>query len=329
MTDIPTLANKHAHWSSLQEAGTLFGMRLLLLFYRYFGRRAFSVILGPIVLYFIVLRPHSRESSRNYLLTHSKYFPNAWNQPITLKYIYKHFKCFAETILDKVLAWNNNISKEELEIPNSLSAKTLINSDKGQLLIGAHFGNLEFCRSFIQSEHNKTINILVYDRHSTNFISMMQQINPDSRLNIFQVDEFDISTVLKLREKVDQGEWVFIAADRIPVTGLNPTAKVSFLGRDALFPIGPYYLAHALGCPVSLIFAYRYTDDNTSKIMLDIVPFSDKISLTRESRNSDLAKYAKKFSIELERQCQRAPLQWFNFYDFWATQNTKPNNPSS
>ncbi|NOX26974.1 MAG: acyltransferase, partial [Gammaproteobacteria bacterium] len=181
-------------------------------------------------------------------------------------------------------------------------------------------------RSFIQRTHNKIVNILVYDKHSENFVSMMHRINPDSRLNVYQVDEFDVVTVLKLREKITQGEWVFIAGDRIPVTGHQRTTSINFLGRKAQLPIGPYYLAHALACPVNLIFSYRHNMANTQKIKLEVVRFSEKIFLPRKSRDADLLDYAQQFAIEIEKQCIHAPFQWFNFYDFWATIKPTPSN---
>jgi len=318
----PSKNTNKPHWSSIHEAGTLLGMRTLLAIHRWFGRRAFSIILFPVVIYFIVLRPDARKSSFDFLRTHQAFFPQQWSQPINSWHVFQHFSQFSETILDKILAWNMLISVEEFEPPNTQALATLIKGSCGQLFIGTHMGNLEFCRSFIQRSHEKTVNILVYDKHSANFVSMMHRINPGSRLNIYQVDEFDVVTVLKLREKISQGEWVFIAGDRTPVTGHQRTASVNFLGRKAQLPIGPYYLAHALACPVNLIFSYRYNAGNTPKIRLDIIPFAEKIVLSRKSRDTELQAHAQKLAVELEKQCQHAPFQWFNFFDFWATVNS-------
>jgi len=140
------------------------------------------------------------------------------------------------------------------------------------------------------------------------------------------VDEFDVVTVLKLREKITQGEWVFIAGDRIPVTGHQRITSINFLGRKAQLPIGPYYLAHALACPVNLIFSYRHNTASTQKIKLEVIRFSEKIFLPRKSRDADLLNYAQQFAIEIEKQCKQAPFQWFNFYDFWATIKPTPSN---
>jgi len=49
-----------------------------------------------------------------------------------------------------------------------------------------------------------------------------------------------------------------------------------------------------------------------------VMSFSEKITLNRKEREQDLQRYAQSFADALEQQCVKAPLQWFNFYDFWA-----------
>ena len=49
-----------------------------------------------------------------------------------------------------------------------------------------------------------------------------------------------------------------------------------------------------------------------------MMSFSEKITLNRKEREQDLQRYAQSFADALEQQCVKAPLQWFNFYDFWA-----------
>ena len=145
---------------------------------------------------------------------------------------------------------------------------------------------------------------------------MIKRINPDSRINLYQVDKLNFRDMLSLKKKVANGEWVVITGDRVPV--LNPerhTVSASFLGRPAAFPIGPYILATLLGCPVSLLFAYRKGD----RIKVNFETFAERIVLSRENRTRDLTYYAQCFASRLEEHCQIAPLQWFNFHPFWQS----------
>ncbi|MBL4851593.1 MAG: acyltransferase [Gammaproteobacteria bacterium] len=316
-----SVAQNKSHWSTINEAGTLFGLRLLMLLYRFFGRRLFSVLLFPVALYFVVSRPNSRRASIGFLRTHYQFFPEQWSVKPGYWQVVKHFHQFAEAILDKLLAWSADMSINEFDVKNSEAVDALMSSKRGRLIIGTHLGNLEYCRGFIQRYEGKAINVLLYDKHAENFVSMMQRINPHSRLNILQVDELDVATLLRLKDRIDRGEWVFIAGDRTPLAGAKRTVNVSFLARQAPLPIGPYVLAKALACPVNLMFSYRYNTSKGSKIYFEMVNFSDKVELSRHQRQTDLQCYAQKFATELESQCAKAPYQWFNFYDFWATQS--------
>lgn len=311
-------AQSTRHWASLREAGTLAGFRFLLAVHRLFGRTVLSWLLVPVVIYFVLGRPVARRASLDFLRTHQNQFPAQWHHRPGYWQVVKHFKQFADAILDKLLAWSSDLSMDEFDLVNPQHLEQLMADDRGQLIIGTHMGNLEYCRGFMQRYHEKTINILVYDKHAANFVDMMRSVNPDSRLNIFQVDEFDVATMLRLQNKVEQGEWVFIAGDRVPLAGLARTAKVDFLGRPAALPIGPYMLAKALGCPVTLMFAYRQNSHPQRKIRFDVVPFAEKVTLSRQQRDADLQRYAQQFASELQAQCEQVPYQWFNFFDFWA-----------
>ena len=227
---------------------------------------------------------------------------------------------FAETVVDKLLSWSINLDIDQFDIKDPQHVEALRSDPRGQLIIGSHMGNLEYCRGFMHRYKNKVINILVHDKHSKNYNALMQELNPGSRLNVFQVEEFDIPTMLLIKSKIDAGEWIFIAGDRSPPSGVERTTSVEFFGRNANFPIGPYMLAKGLGCPVKLMFSYcdYHAREKNKKIHFQVVPFADKVIIDRKNRDQQLQACAQQFANELEAQCATAPYQWFNFYDFWV-----------
>ena len=316
------------HWSRLQESGTVLGMRFLLWIYKLFGRFIFRLFLYPVMLFYMIRRGSARRASQDFLDKHYQTYPQAWNQKPGLWHTLRHFLSFGDAILDKLLAWSAHLSEDEFELLNPELTETLLGDQRGQLIIGTHLGNLEYCRGFMQRYMSKDINVLVYDQHAAHFVKMMQQINATSRVNVYQVDQLDLKTILLLKTKIDQGEWLFIAGDRVPVTLARDvskqsdakleqknTAKVDFLGHPAAFPIGPYMLANSLACPVKLMFSYRDKDI----VKFDVVSFNqdDPIQLKRAQRQQQLQGFAQDFASQLERHCATVPYQWFNFYDFW------------
>lgn len=308
-------AEQNPHWSSVREAGTLGGIKFLVWVHRVLGRSVFSFVLYPVMVYFLLARPVARRSSRDFLSTHYRFFPSEWprRRPGMID-VFRHFFAFGESILDKLLAWSKDLNEEEFEIGNLALLEEFLEDERGQLIIGSHIGNLEYCRGFVQRYKQKIINILVYDQHAANFVEMMQELSPESRLNVYQVDALDIPTMLALKAKIEQGEWLFIAGDRTPLSGERRTVCVRFLDRIASLPIGPYILAKALACPVKLMFSYR----NGRKVFFDIVAFSDRVEFSRKSREEELQALAQRYANELEHQLKSAPMQWFNFYPYWT-----------
>ena len=218
------------HWSNITEAGTLFGLQFLRFIHTVFGRWLVSVFLIPTVAYFMLFRGQSRRASQAYLHAHYQQYPEYWRKPPTWIDSAKHFYVFAETVVDKLLSWFVEIDADDFLIEHPERIEALMADKRGQLIIGSHMGNLEYCRGFMHRYKDKHINILVHDKHSENYNTIMQQLNPDSRLNVFQVSEFDVPTMLQIKSKIDAGEWVFIAGDRSPLSGTERTVEVQFLG---------------------------------------------------------------------------------------------------
>jgi predicted LPLAT superfamily acyltransferase len=255
------------------------------------------------------------------LFLHYQYFPDAWRKPPNFWHSFRHFREFAETVVDKLLAWKIQIDVDNFVIADQTAVDQILADQRGQLIIGSHFGNLEYCRGFMHRYQDKVINVLLYDRHSSNYAEVMRRVNPESRINVYQVDEFDVATVLRFKDKLDAGEWLFIAGDRIPLAGAERTTTVTFLGRETQFPVGPYLLAQAMACPVKLMFSYRNYHSGDHRVHFEVTEFSEQIKLPRKTRELQLQEYAQAYAKELERNCGQAPLQWFNFFDYWPSQS--------
>ncbi len=307
------MTSSKKHWSQIKEAGTFKGLAFLIGLHKILGRRLFNIILIPITLYFLLFAKNARQSSLEFLHTHYAAYPKMWHSKPGYRHVFKHLYAFANSIVDKLLAWSAPIKEDDFDIANEAELKAFLEKPAGQLIIGSHFGNLEFCRGFMQRYKSKTINALVYDQHSANFVNAMQSVNSESRIHIYQVDQLDIPTILTLKAKIEAGEWLFIAGDRIPLSGEERAVPINFLGRTAQFPIGPYMLAKVLQCEVQLMFSYR----KQKKVYFELVPFSDKVVIERKHSEQDLTRYAAQFAHALEAQVARAPYQWFNFYPYW------------
>ena len=154
------------------------------------------------------------------------------------------------------------------------------------------------------------------------FNRLLAQLNPDSQVNLMQVTELSAATAVLLAEKVARGEFVAIAGDRIPVTPKPRVAMAEFFGAPAPFPVGPYILASCCNarCFCSSACAAAALRKFTSSY------FASRFICRAGSASARLPMLAAEYALRLEHYCRRAPLQWFNFYEFWRLPTMDPTN---
>ncbi len=319
---VPALLKRHfkkdTHWSEISERKGLWGMRFLLAVYRLFGRRLCYILLYPIASYFWLTGKKQREASQQYLALLRGYasekglvLPQHLNS-------YKHFLRFAQASLDKVAAWLNQIPAEQINFPNKSHCLDLVKQKQGCLLLVSHLGDIELCRALAELSDHVIINAFVFTKHALRFNQLVKEINPKSTINLIQVDEVGMDTTILLEEKLKAGEWVAIVGDRTPVTTyhrdtMQSRVWVSFLGKKAPFPKGPFTLALLLKYPVYLMFCLKKQE----QFYIDFKEFNVPQSIKRNERPQQIAMLAQRYADELANHCIEAPLDWFNFYDFW------------
>lgn len=305
---------RRTHWSRTPERGSLLGMQIMLASYRLLGRRGFSLLLYPVIGYFWLTGRAQREASQAYL-ARLETFANAQGValPAEPRSSFRHFLRFGEAALDKLAGWRGDITEQEVELVGAEHYQTAINSGKGVLLLGSHLGDLELCRALGSRKQGLRINALVFTRHAARFNALLKQINPDSHLNLIQVQELGADTAILLKEKLEQGEWVVIVGDRTSVTREKRVIWADFLGAPAPFPLGPFVLSSVLGCPVYLMFGLK----EQGRFRVHFEPFADGQPLPRQGRQQILASRVQAYADRLQHHCLQAPLDWFNFFDFW------------
>src|SRR5690606_21479791 len=170
--------------------------------HRLFGRGVFNILLYPVACYFLIFNRVARKASLEFLRSHAQAYPQYWSHQPGYRDVFRHFYTFGQSILDKLLAWGSPMDESEFEIANEPQLAEFMAKENGQLIIGSHLGNLEYCRGFVQRYKQKTINALVYDQHSANFVQVMQQLYPASRIHIYQVSDLDIPLILNLKSKI-------------------------------------------------------------------------------------------------------------------------------
>lgn len=300
------------HWADISEVGFVAGMRILFWLYRGLGVWAFKLALYPVLLYYLATNRLAREASLDYINTF-----NRWDQSATIQAnyttAYRHFLAFAQSMLDKLAVWSEQIQYGDVQFNQRELLLDQLGRSEGAILLGSHLGNLEVCRSLAFLNTQLKLNILVHTQHAGKFNKLLEELNMHRQLELIEVSELTPATAMLLNNRVARGEFLVIVGDRIPLAGASRTVELDFMGRPALFPQGPFILAGLLGCPVYTLFCLK----QGQKYEIDCELFSQGIKLPRKNREETIRRYAKRYAERLEQQCRKAPLQWFNFYNFW------------
>ena len=308
--------NKSRHWASIGEAGALAGLRFMAWTYRLLGRVGFNIVLAPVMFYFLLRRPIARRASLDYLRRVKREYPESIRGEPGLWMTFRHFLAFGRSLLDKYIAWTGESTRIDVRQQEADLIWPVIEARQGIVVVGSHFGCLEYSRGISVRHPELVINVLVYDQHAANFAKLLGDAVAETRLNLIQVTDLDLDLALRLRERLENGEWLLIAGDRVPVGLSDNVCPATFFGDEANFPIGPYVLGNLLRCPVYLM--HCFFESGMYRLRVELL--AEEIVTSRKDRQRNYEPQAQQFAAALEAQVRKAPLQWFNFYDFWASQ---------
>ncbi|WP_248795971.1 glycosyl transferase [Pseudomonas sp. MWU13-2105] len=300
------------HWADHQERGSFWLMKLTAFGVRVLGRRVLSPVLHGIVLYFFLFGRDARQSAWHYQQRLADWSGQGALRPTRMK-VFRQFMAFADSLLDKLDVWNGKLRLEQLEIIDPARLRDQLRGARGQMLVGAHLGNLEVCRALAELGEKVTMNVLVHTKHAERFNRLLGEAGA-SNLRLIQVSELDPAIMLQLSQRLERGEWLAIAGDRVPLHG-GRHVRVDFLGQPAAFPQGPWLLAGLLKCPVNLLFCVKLR----GRYRITLETFTETVQWKRSDREQVIAHWAARYAERLGQYCLQAPHQWFNFYPFWKS----------
>lgn len=316
----------NTHWSRRQEQGTIIGIKLLLAVYSLLGRPVFNQILKLVIGYYHLTSKQAKHASQTYL-NQLQHYANQHQISLPAKLdSYQHLLSFGHTMLDKLAAWKGDFSVDNLTIHGQEHFQHMVEQQQGVVILGSHLGNIELCRALGRRHSQVKINALVFTEHAERFNSVMKAVNPSSELNLIQVSSMGPDTAILLQQKIEQGEWVVIVGDRTSTSKESRSVWADFLGKPAPFPQGPFMLASVLKAPVYLLFGLRDDSRDTPHFDVYFEPFSSQIVLPRKTRQQALTQVVQDYANRLQHYTLKAPLQWYNFFNFWTLSNQQDDD---
>jgi predicted LPLAT superfamily acyltransferase len=298
-----TKVSEADRWTTLPERGTPASLRVIAWIAVHIGRGVARLLLYPVTLYFVITAHAARWISYQYLKRVRGGLDHCWH-------VFRHFHCFAATILDRVYLLRGEFERFQVTVHGKELLQRQIETGKGSILLGSHLGSFEVLRALGVMQRGFPLKVLMDTVHNQNISRFFDALNPRIAGTVIAPDRPD--TLIRVKESLDSGYFVGMLGDR--VFGGDKTTQCQFLGAPATFPAGPILLAAMMRCPVILFFGL-YRGGNRYEIYFE--HFADVIVLERDRRAEETQLWMQRYADRLEHYARLAPYNWFNFYPFW------------
>ncbi|WP_457096211.1 LpxL/LpxP family acyltransferase [Lysobacter sp. P5_B9] len=296
-----------ADWKQRPEGGGFAAIWLIRTIARRGGRLLARSLLWPITAYFLMLRGPERRASRAYLRRVLPVRPN-------LLHVARHIHTFASTILDRVFLLSGQLQRFDFTVTGLAGLEAQLDRGQGVLVLGSHLGSFDALRALATRRPDVRVRVLLDKGHNPAVQQLLDTLNPELARDIIDAGQPGPAIVLAMKEALDQGALVAMLADRAVAN--EATVSAEFLGDAVRFPAAPWLIAGVLHVPVTLAFGL-YRGGNRYELVFE--PLSDGLSLPRHERPQALSGLVQTYAARLQHHAQRAPYNWFNFYDFWQT----------
>ena len=269
------------------------------------GRSLSRALLLPATLYFLIRRGPERRASRSYL---RRVLPRA----VTLLDVARHFFVFSATTLDRVYLLTERFRRFSITVSGLEAVDHALEKGRGLLLFGSHLGSFDALRVLSLERPDIMVRIVLDVEHNPGISDALNSLNPELAATIINARTAGPALALAIREALDRNAIVALLVDRARPGNAVQTAR--FLGSPAPFPQSPWLLAAALKTPVLLSFGlYR----GGNRYDLHFETFAPSLTIGRQARAQALAELVQRYADRLAHYARLAPLNWFNFYDFW------------
>ncbi len=292
-----------AKWSGKTRGG-LTGYRIFIFFIKYLHIRAAYFLLKFVALYFLIFS--KKEPIRFYFKEVLGY-----KKIKTIVSIYKNYCLLGEMLIDKIAFLSGSYNKFTFDFEGEEYLHEMAGMGKGGLMIGAHIGNWEMAGQLMERV-TQSMNIVMLEAEHQNINELLKEVLTKKNVHIIPIKD-DLSHLEKIREAFARNELVAIHGDRfLPGAG---SVMVDFMGKPAMLPTGPLYMASKFQVPVSFVVTVKEKKSHYHFYATKgkIFEYPSVLATRREKIKSMVQEYA----AEIEKRLRQYPLQWFNYYPFW------------
>jgi predicted LPLAT superfamily acyltransferase len=308
--DLADRRRQSAEWIGNRERGSTALLRIMAFLSLRLGRRLTRIALYGIATYFFLFAPRARRHSRRYLRLALGRAPSARDR-------FRQILSFATTIHDRVFLINEQYEIFNITLEGDALMRAQSDGGRGALLMGAHMGSFEVMHSLGRRRRGLQVAMAMYEENARKINAILAAINPEWVADIVPLGRID--AMLNIAERLDRGAFVGVLGDR--TLGNEPVQAVTLLGERAYLPTGPMRAAAILRCPVYFMVGLYRGKNHYHVVFEQLADFS---ATPAGARHAAVRQAVDRYAAVLDRYCRSDPYNWFNFFDFWREQLTRP-----
>lgn len=295
-------------WKGKTRGGIL-GYKIFVALLKYPGISYAYFLLRFVAVYFFLFSPRSFRTI--YSFYKKRLHKGCFS---AIKSVYRNYYAFGQVLIDRTAYMAGYRTGFSFDFEGEHYLSEMVSNNTGGLLISAHIGNFEMAGQMLERLHAR-INIVMMDAEHEKIKDYLSEIIRKS-FHVILIKQ-DGSHIYELKHALENNEIVCIHGDRF----VDGSKKIScgFLGEEAYFPSGPFYLAMKYNVPVSFVFAMK--EGKTHYHFYATNPKTYHQQASQKKRDETVLEIIRDYVGEIETMLGKYPLQWFNYYDFWKKDN--------
>lgn len=285
-----------------KSKGTLLGYKIFVFCIQKLGIKAAYIVLYFVAFYYFVAYPTSFRHIFYYFKNRQnfKYFK-------AILAVYKSYFTFGQVLIDKTAISAGMREKFTYDFDGIDVLKELLAEKKGGILISAHVGNFEIAEKFFADiDFNCQINIVTTDQEHSVIKNYLENISQKTSIKFIIVKE-DMSHIFDINNALANNELICFTGDRY-FEG-SKTLSANLLGKEALFPAGPFLIASRLKAPVAFVYVMKEAN----------LHYHLYTRRAEDFKHRDAQAILNNYTLSLTSILKKYPYQWFNYFDFWKS----------
>jgi predicted LPLAT superfamily acyltransferase len=293
-----------ATWKGKTRGG-LTGYKIFVTVLKHSGLSAAYFLLIFVAFYFFLFNPRSFAIIFRF---YRKRFGYGFFSSVAC--VYTNYYRFGQVLLDKIAVMAGFNAKFSFTFEGEEYLKRMVEEKTGGLLISAHIGNFEMA-GYMLERLKTNVSVIMFDAEHERIKEYLSGVTTRNFKIIVIKD--DNSHIYEINNAFREKQIVCIHGDRF----LKSSKKMSteFLGEEAFFPTGPFYMAMKFNIPVSFVFAMK--ENNKSYHFYASPPQFYQQEGLQKKRDQTILTIIKGYICEMEKIIRRYPTQWFNYFNFW------------